>query len=220
MKMNWQVTKSDIRWQILHDRLSGSDKRPVVLPLHVSWCNMSLTNIKRNFGQSDSFQNGTCADHYHITNNVRSGTRSGISHHYKQDWNVFFHTKLSNSQSVYSNIRDFYDGQLTAVKLEYLDLLAIMIWLYRGLIFLPIEATYFLEVFRWYFIWSQAQFRIFRAGSSHQATHQACLLTRLVCLNDLNKGYIYCHLKRWPRQEYVFFLPDTLFDKEKATKNT
>ena len=95
-----------------------------------------------------------------------------------------------------------------------------MIWLYRGLIFLPIEATYFLEVFRWYFIWSQAQFRIFRAGSSHQATHQACLLTRLVCLNDLNKGYIYCHLKRWPRQEYVFVLPDTLFDKEKATKNT
>ena len=26
----------------------------------------------------DSFQNGTCADHYQKTNNVGSGTRSGI----------------------------------------------------------------------------------------------------------------------------------------------
>ena len=60
-----------------------------------------------------------------------------------------------------------------------------MTWLYRGLIFLPNEATYFFEVFGWYFIWSQAQSCIFRAGSPLQATHQACLLTRLVCLSGL-----------------------------------
>ena len=60
-----------------------------------------------------------------------------------------------------------------------------MTWLYRGLIFLPNEATYFFEVFGWYFIWSQAQSCIFRAGSPLQATHQACLPTRLVCLSGL-----------------------------------
>ena len=41
---------------------------------------------------SDSCQNGTCADHYHITNNVGSNTRSDFSLplilNYNPDWNV------------------------------------------------------------------------------------------------------------------------------------
>ena len=34
--MNWQLSNSDIRWQISHNHLSASDEIPVVLPLHVS----------------------------------------------------------------------------------------------------------------------------------------------------------------------------------------
>ena len=64
----------------------------------------------------------------------------------------------SHSQSVYSNLRHSNEGQLTAVKLEHP--VTIITLLYRGFIFLPIEVTYFFKVFRWYFIWSRAQFCI------------------------------------------------------------
>ena len=50
------------------------------------------------------------------------------------------HTKLPYSQSIYSIIRHSNEGRLTAVKLE-----TIIPWLYRGLIFLPINVTYFLK---------------------------------------------------------------------------
>ena len=53
------------------------------------------------------------------------------------------HTKLPYSQSVYSIIRHSNEGRLTAVKLEHL--LTIVTWLSRGLIFLPINVTYFLK---------------------------------------------------------------------------
>ena len=70
----------------------GLDERPVVLPLHISWYNMSHSNstCKQNYarqgcqsaasslklyaqaklGSIDSCQNGTCADHNQKTNNV------------------------------------------------------------------------------------------------------------------------------------------------------
>ena len=37
MKMNWQLSNSDIRWQRSHNHLAGSDEIPVALPLHVSY---------------------------------------------------------------------------------------------------------------------------------------------------------------------------------------
>ena len=67
--LDWQLSKSVIRWQLLHDHLGGSDERSVVLPLHISWYNMSLTKLR----SIDSCQNGTCVDHYQKTNNVGSG---------------------------------------------------------------------------------------------------------------------------------------------------
>jgi len=45
-----------------------------------------------------------------------------------------------------------------------------------------IGVTYFFEFFRWYFNWSRAHFCIFRVGNAHQA----CLLTRSVCVNNIN----------------------------------
>ena len=56
---------------------------------------------------------------------------------YKPDWNVL----LTLTVGFCSNIRHSNEGQLTAVKLEHP--LAVIIWLYHGLIFLPIEVTYF-----------------------------------------------------------------------------
>lgn len=53
----------------------------------------------------------------------------------KPEWNVLLTLlKLLYSQSVYSNIRHPYEGQLTAVNLKHP--LTIIAWLYRGLIFL------------------------------------------------------------------------------------
>ena len=46
-------------------------------------------------------------------------------------------------RSVYSNIGHFNEGQLTGVKLEHS--LTIITRLYRGLIFLPNEITYFFK---------------------------------------------------------------------------
>ena len=40
VRLDWQPSKSDIRWQLSHDRLAGSGERPVVLRLHISWYNM------------------------------------------------------------------------------------------------------------------------------------------------------------------------------------
>ena len=41
VRLDWQLSQSGIRWQLLPDHLAGSDERPVVLPLHISWYNMS-----------------------------------------------------------------------------------------------------------------------------------------------------------------------------------
>ena len=72
--------------------------------------------------------------------------------HYKPDWNVLL--TLTVDSPFCSNIRHSNEGQLKAVKLEHP--LAVIIWLYHRLIFLPIEVRYFFFVFQQYFIWSQA----------------------------------------------------------------
>ena len=59
--------------------------------------------------------------------------------HYKPDWNVLLTLTVDNPFC--SNIRHSNEGQLKAVKLEHP--LAVITWLYHGLIFLPIEVTYF-----------------------------------------------------------------------------
>ena len=96
--MNWQLSNSDIRWQISRKHLTGSDEIPVVLALHVSYAichsyqhknettlppGSAVSSLKlyvqAKSSSIDSCRNGTCADHYHKTNNVGSGTRFGIS---------------------------------------------------------------------------------------------------------------------------------------------
>ena len=57
--------------------------------------------------------------------------------HYKSDWNALL--TLTVDSPFCSNIRYSNEGQLIAVKLEHP--LAVNIWLYHGLIFLPIEVT-------------------------------------------------------------------------------
>ena len=90
VQLDWQLSKSDIRLQLSHDHLAGSDERPLALPLHISWYNMSHLPIQHKnettpgsrlklYWQAklrsiDSCQNGTCADHYQKTNNVGSGS--------------------------------------------------------------------------------------------------------------------------------------------------
>ena len=59
--------------------------------------------------------------------------------HYKAGLKRLTHPR--NQQSVYSITLHFNKGQLTAVKLELP--LTIFTCLYRGLIFLPIEVTYY-----------------------------------------------------------------------------
>ena len=61
--------------------------------------------------------------------------------YYKLDWNVLF--TLTVDSPFCSNICHSNEGQLTAVKLEHP--LAVVAWLYYGLIFLPIEVTYFFK---------------------------------------------------------------------------
>ena len=61
--------------------------------------------------------------------------------HYKPDWNVLL--TLTVDSPFCSNIRYSNECQLIAVKLEHP--LAVNTWLYHGLIFLPIEVTYFLK---------------------------------------------------------------------------
>ena len=61
--------------------------------------------------------------------------------HHKPDWNVLL--TLTVDSPFFSNIHHSSEGQLTAVKLEHL--LAVIAWLYHGVIFLPIEVTYFLK---------------------------------------------------------------------------
>ena len=60
--------------------------------------------------------------------------------HHKPDWNVLL--TLTVDSPFCSNIRHSNEGQLTAVKLEHP--LAVITWLYRELIFIPTEVTYFL----------------------------------------------------------------------------
>ena len=81
------------------------------------------------------------------SNNVGSGTRSGTSNAppLQAGLKCLTHTKLPYSQFVYSIIRHSNEGRLIAAKLEHL--LTIITWLYRGLIFLPINVTYFLKIF-------------------------------------------------------------------------
>ena len=61
--------------------------------------------------------------------------------HYKPVWNVLL--TLTVDRPFCSNIRHSNEGQLTAVKLEHP--LAVIKWLYHGLIFLPIEVTHFFK---------------------------------------------------------------------------
>ena len=64
--------------------------------------------------------------------------------HHKPDWNVLL--TLPVDSPFCSNIPHPNEGQLTGVKLEHP--LAVITWLYHGLIFLPIEVTYFFKVFQ------------------------------------------------------------------------
>ena len=53
--LDWQLSKSDIRWQLSHEHLAGSDERPVYWLLHISWYNMShlpIFNIKTKLRRS------------------------------------------------------------------------------------------------------------------------------------------------------------------------
>ena len=84
---------------------------------------------------------GHVADHNQTTNNVGSNTRTGISSPLQAGLKRLTHSR--SRQSVYSNICHSNEGQLTAVKLKYS--LTIITWLYRGLISLPIEVTYFFK---------------------------------------------------------------------------
>ena len=107
---------------------------PVVLPLHVSsvichtYQHKNETTLSPRSAVSslklyvqaksrsiDSCRNGTCADHYHKTNNVGSGTRFGISPPLQAGMKYL----TLYSQSIYSNIRHSYEGQLTALKQEH-----------------------------------------------------------------------------------------------------
>ena len=135
--MNWQLSNSDIRWPISHNHFAASDKIPAVLPLHVSsviyhiYRHKNETTLSPRSAVSslklyvqaksrsiESCRNGTCADHYHKTNNVGSGTRFDISPP-PTSRNEVSYTTLSYSQSIYSNIRHAYEGQLTALKQEH-----------------------------------------------------------------------------------------------------
>ena len=59
--------------------------------------------------------------------------------HYKPVWNVL----LAVDSPFCSNIRHSNEGQVTAVTVDHT--LVVIIWMYRGLIFLPIEVMYFFE---------------------------------------------------------------------------
>ena len=116
---------------------------------------------------------------------------------------LYTHSKRSYLQSVYLNIRHSYEGQLTAVKLEYL--LTIIAWLYCGLIY-PLQS------------WSHIGFKFSADNLFDQGLNFVFLeletFIRHVYLHILGlfewstwlKECIYCHLKHWPRQEYVFVL--------------
>ena len=39
--MNWQLSKSDIRWQLSHDHLAGSDEKTGRFALDISWYNIT-----------------------------------------------------------------------------------------------------------------------------------------------------------------------------------
>ena len=61
--------------------------------------------------------------------------------HYKPNWNVLL--TLTVDSPFCSNIYHSNEGQLTAASLEHP--LAVITWLYQGLIFLLIEVTYFFK---------------------------------------------------------------------------
>ena len=59
MRMNWQLSKSDIRWLLSHDHLPSSDEKLVVLPVHISWGASAFSRVlvvrtmtRQNIGSS------------------------------------------------------------------------------------------------------------------------------------------------------------------------
>ena len=75
---------------------------------------------------------------------TRSQVHDLVFRHYKPDWNVLL--TLTVDSPFCSNISHLKEGQLTAFKLEHP--LPVITWLYDGLIFLPIEVTYFFKFSR------------------------------------------------------------------------
>ena len=153
MKMNWQLSNSDIRWQISHNHLAASNEIPVVLPLHVSsvichtYQHKNETTLSPRSAVSslklyvqaksrsiDSCRNGTCADK---TNNVGSGTRFGISPPLQAGMKYL--TLSCHIRSPF--IRIF--AMLMKVNWQLSN-----------------------KSIRWHFIWSRAQFCFFSAGDT------------------------------------------------------
>ena len=115
----------------------------------------------------------------------------------------YTHTKLSYSWSVYLNIRHSYEGQLTAVKLEHP--LTIIAWLYCGLIYQLQGWSHICFKFSADILFDQGLNFVFleletfiRHGYLHTWFVQEW--------SKWLKECIYCHLKHWPCQEYVFVL--------------
>ena len=114
----------------------------------------------------DSCQNGTCEDHYQITNNVGSNIHD-LTFPYVNPASQPRLKCLTNTrtqQSVYSKIRHSNEFQLTAVKLQHP--LTIITGPYRGLRYRPIELEFF-EVIRWQVF----TFRMITGSSSFFLTH-------------------------------------------------
>ena len=119
-----------------------------LLLLHISWpgimCHTYQFNIKSKlYARAKLTIDKLTAVkighvHYQKTNNVGSGTRSGISPPLQAGLECLTHTR--SRLSVNTNIRHSNEGLLTAVKLEHPQ--TIITWLYRGLISLPIEVTF------------------------------------------------------------------------------
>ena len=177
--MNWQLSNSDIRWQISHNHLSASDEIPVVLPLHVSsviyhtYQHKNETTLSPRSAVSslklyvqaksrsiDSCRNGTCADHYHKTNNVGSGTRFGISPPYKPEWSILHY-----------------------IRSPFIRIFAIL---------MKVNWQLSNKSIRWHFVWSRAQFCFFRAGDTSGALgwfrrYDFCL--RLSCATSMRHDF-------------------------------
>ena len=154
--MNWQLSNSDIRWPISRNHFQASDKIPAVLPLHVSsviyhiYRHKNETTLSPRSAVSslklyvqaksrsiDSCWNGTCADHYHKTNNVGSGTRFGIS-------------PPLQAGMKYLTLR-------CHIRRPFIRIFAML---------MKVNWQLSNKSIRWHFIWSRAQFCFFRAGDT------------------------------------------------------